>query len=106
MCNCDIPRKLKLGENISFPHFAFGVVIHPDAIIENNVCVQYHVLIGEKNGCGAPIIHDNVIINPYSVIIGNVDIGENVVIGAGSVVTKSIPVIKSIDDKEYDRITK
>lgn len=92
-----------------------GVVIHPLCRIGNNVCIQHHVLLGEKNGTDAPTICDNVVINPYSIIIGDVTIGENSVIGAGSIVTKDVPansvyynqispVIRSITPEEREKL--
>lgn len=38
-----------------------------------------------------PIIGNNVIIGANCVIIGDVSIGDGAIIGAGSVVTKSVP---------------
>ena len=55
------------------------------------MCIQHHVLLGQRNGSGAPTIENNVIINPYSMILGGVTIGENSIIGAGSIVTKDVP---------------
>lgn len=46
--HCDIPMKLKVGNNIRFVHKGLGVVISEGATIGNNVCIQHHVLIGEK----------------------------------------------------------
>ena len=46
--HCDIPMKLKVGNNIRFVHKGLGVVISEGAKIGNNVCIQHHVLIGEK----------------------------------------------------------
>lgn len=43
------------------------------------------------NTFGEIKIGNNVFVGAYSVILPNVTIGDNVVIGAGSVVTKSIP---------------
>lgn len=40
---------------------------------------------------GKIIIHDNVHIGTNSIIMPGVEIGENVIVGCGSVVTKSIP---------------
>lgn len=40
---------------------------------------------------GQIIIHDNVHIGTNSIIMPGVEIGENVIVGCGSVVTKSIP---------------
>ena len=93
--SCDIPRKVNFCgsyNSVSFPPNALGVVIHPNAKIGKNVCIQHHVLLGQKKtNIDAPIIKDNVIINPYSIIIGKVIIGENSIIGAGSIVTKDVP---------------
>lgn len=38
-----------------------------------------------------PIVKNNVFVGPNVVVIGDVTIGNNVVIGAGAVVTKSVP---------------
>ena len=40
---------------------------------------------------GKIIIHDNVHIGTNSIIMPGVEIGENVIVGCGAVVTKSIP---------------
>ena len=37
------------------------------------------------------MIGDNVVIYPHSIIIGDIKIGNNVKIGAGSIVTKDVP---------------
>jgi acetyltransferase-like isoleucine patch superfamily enzyme len=45
-----------------------------------------------KNVAAAPVIvEDNVFVGANSIILKGVTIGENSVIGAGSVVTRSIP---------------
>ena len=38
-----------------------------------------------------PVIGDNVVINPYTCICGNVKIGDNSVIGVGSLVLHDVP---------------
>ena len=47
------------------------------------------VVIG-RNGNDFPIIGDNVYIASNSTVIGKITIGNNVIVGAGSVVTKDI----------------
>lgn len=91
--SCDIPRKVKFsGGGVTFPHNALGVVIHPNVKIGENVCIQHHVLLGQKeSSTDVPIIKDNVVIHSYSIIIGKVVIGKNSIIGAGSIVTKDVP---------------
>ena len=46
--------------------------------------------LGKKDG-KRPIIGDNVTINCHACSIGGVNIGNNVIIGAGSVVVKDVP---------------
>ena len=115
--HCDIPMRLTTGKNVRFVHKGLGVVISEGATIGNNVCIQHHVLIGEKNGTDFPVIEDDVVINPYSIIIGNVRVGKGSVIGAGSIITKSTPpncviynkaelVCKELSDCERERITR
>lgn len=68
------------------------------------------VVIGRNNG-DFPYIGDNVYIAANSTVIGGIHIGNNVIIGAGSVVTKDVPdncvyagnpakFIKNIDNNE------
>lgn len=89
--NCEIPRKTKIGKNVAFIHNARGVIINANSVIGNNVTIGHHVCIGTNCTSGAPIIHDNVFIGIYAVILGNVEIGEGAVIGACSLVMHDIP---------------
>ena len=87
---CDIHPTDTLSSNVKFAHNGLGVVINENAIIEENVLIQHHVTIG-TDGKGVPIIRRGGQIGAYAIILGNIEIGENAIIGAGSVCTKSIP---------------
>lgn len=87
---CDIHPSNKIHNSVYFAHNAMGVVINQDAIIDENVTIQHHVTIG-KTDKGVPHIRRGVYIRANATVIGKVVIGNNVIIGAGSVVTKSIP---------------
>lgn len=79
-----------------FPHGLCGIFISNSAKIGKNVIIYHHVTIGsnaikDSKGYGAPTIEDGVMIGAGAKIIGNITIGENSRIGAGCVVTKSVP---------------
>ena len=87
----DISQYTTIGRNFVLWH-GIGTVIHPQAIIGDNVTMRHNTTIGiAKHGGGAPVIGNNVDIGCNVVIIGQITIGNNVSIGAGSVITKSIP---------------
>ena len=88
---CDIPRNAKIADTVQFPHHALGVVIAPEAIIEDNVVIQHHVTLGIKEKGKGPVIHTGAYIGAYAIILGNVDVGRNAIIGAGAIITKSVP---------------
>lgn len=52
--------------------------------------MQHGVTIGEVNG-NVPVIGNGCYIGARAIIIGGVRIGDNVTIGAGSVIVKDIP---------------
>lgn len=56
--------------------------------------MSHNVTIGHKNG-KAPTIGNNVTVSPSCNIVGGIHIGDNVIIGIGSVVVKNVPA-KSI----------
>lgn len=88
---CDIPRRARIDNSVEFPHHALGVVIAPDAIIEENVIIQHHATIAVSKKGQKPIVRKGAYIGAYALILGDVEIGENSTIGAGAVVTKSVP---------------
>lgn len=82
-----------IDKGLFIPH-AGTIVIGSGVKIGANCTVCHNVTIGHAQSGGlsdAPIIGNSVYIAPSSVIIGKITIGNHVLIGAGSVVTKSIP---------------
>ena len=75
------------------------VVYHPYATVINakkigkNFTFRNGLTIGNKNNDNTllPTIGNNVEVGANVVIIGDIEIGDNVTIGAGSVVVKSVP---------------
>jgi len=92
---CEIPASTKIGRGLII-HHGRGTVLNADVVIGDNVTLKHNTTIGNKmdrdgNNLGSPIIGNNVIISPNSVLIGNIKIGDNSIIGAGSVVIKDVP---------------
>lgn len=90
----------KLGFTIPINVFGPGLAIaHPGTIVINcttrigaNCRLHVCVNIGTNGGNhGAPRIGDNCYIGPGAVIFGDIQLGENMAIGANSVVNKSFP---------------
>lgn len=83
----------RIGEGLTFAHWG-AIIINPQAVIGKNCLIYQGVTIGSQRGgqkSGAPIIGDNCILSSGSKIIGGVTLGDNVVVGANAVVTKSFP---------------
>lgn len=97
--SCDIPRKTRIGKNPYFAHNALGDVIHLNATIGDNCFINHHVAIGVNHGNSAPVIHDNVRIDAYAMVLGGVEVGENSWIGAGSIIMHDIPLNTVYFDK-------
>ncbi|MBC5781045.1 serine O-acetyltransferase [Blautia difficilis] len=86
--HCDIPYTLDVS-GVYFCHRGFDIVINPNTILGKNITIQHGVTIGEVNGL-APKIDDNCYIGARAIIIGDITIGQNSKIGAGTVVVKDV----------------
>ncbi len=84
-----IPYFTKIGYGFYIGHFG-NIVIHPGAVIGNNVNISQGITIGFENN-GVPTIGDDVYIGAGAKVIGKVTVGNNVAIGANCVETKSVP---------------
>ena len=82
-----------VGYGLYLPHTAMGGVIINCKSMGNYCTVNSGCLLGKKTGdqSTTPTVGDNVTMNPGSCIIGEVQVGTNVVIGAHAVVTKDVP---------------
>ncbi|MGI6684290.1 MAG: serine O-acetyltransferase [Bacillota bacterium] len=82
-----------LGEGLFIDH-GMGIVIGETAEIGKNVTLYKGVVLGgtgKEKGKRHPTIGDNVVISTNATVLGSIKIGNNVKIGAGSVVLKDVP---------------
>ncbi|CAL4318349.1 Serine acetyltransferase [Buchnera aphidicola (Protaphis terricola)] len=111
----DIHPAASLGSGIMMDH-ATGIVIGEGVIIEDDVSILHSVTLG---GTGKnhsknrhPIIRKKVSIGAGAKILGNIEIGSQSIIGAGSVVVKNVPpyvtvagvpakIINRLNNKSY-----
>lgn len=78
----EIPAQAIIGKNLYLPHGGRGVIIHPGAVIGENLTIYHQATIGsDKVGnAGAPVIGDNVFIGTGAKILGRINIGANAVV--------------------------
>lgn len=81
-------RSGEIGENFWIPHRY--CVVNAEKI-GRNVSILQGVTIGDNHKGNRPIIGDNVVIYPNAVVVGGINIGNNVYIGAGSFVNFDVP---------------
>lgn len=83
-----ISKTTKIGKNFQILH-PYATIINAERIGEYFSCLHCTTLGSTEKG--RPVIGDHVSLGASVTIIGNVHIGNNVTIGAGSVVVKDIP---------------
>lgn len=86
---CEISNDVFCPNDIVIAH-GNGIVIGSGSKIGKNVTIYQNTTLGKRKG-GYPKIEDNVTIYPNCLILGPIKIGENSIIGAGTIVTKNIP---------------
>lgn len=103
LSNAEVPKTVRLEKNLKFPHGLKGIILHPTTVVDDEVTIFHQVTCGRgdlnniikrkspstfkgihlKKGCvlcvGAKIICND----------GILTVGENTIIGANAVLTKS-----------------
>lgn len=85
--NCSIPYTTEIGKNVEIAH-GIGIVLHQYFKIGEGTIIYQNVTLG--NGMG-PKVGKNCIIGTGACLLGNIKIGDNVKIGANSVVLNDVP---------------
>lgn len=87
--NIVIPRSADISNDVWLPH-PHNIIFGEKTSIGKGCIIYHDVTLGQNRG-KYPQIRNNVIIYAGAKIIGDIVIGNNVIIGANSVVNKSIP---------------
>ena len=94
VCSLLLPgrKNLFIWTKIIGPGFyighGWGTVVNAKKI-GSEFSVFQHVTIGSRGGAGA-VIGDRVTVAAHAIVLGDMPIGNNVIIGAGSVVVKEV----------------
>ncbi len=89
----DIHPASKIGKGIMLDH-ATGIVIGETAVVEDDVSIMQGVTLGgtgKDAGDRHPKIRRGCLVSAGAKILGNIEIGEGVKVGAGSVVLQDVP---------------
>lgn len=89
----DIHPAARMGSGIMFDH-ATGIVIGETAVVEDDVSMLHGVTLGgtgKSSGDRHPKIRKGVLLSAGCKIIGNIEVGTNAKVGAGSVVLEDVP---------------
>lgn len=55
------------------------------------IIIRFWVHLAQDSGGGCPTVGDNVFIGTNACVLGNIKIGNNVVIAAGAIVLQDVP---------------
>jgi serine O-acetyltransferase len=72
-----IPPSVKIGNGLKLPHGAFGLVVHQDSVLAQDVTLYQNVTLGRSD------VH---LASDESAPGGHIELGRGVIVGAGAVV--------------------
>ncbi|MGG4407213.1 hypothetical protein ABER75_00480 [Niallia taxi] len=94
----EIPPSVKIGKNVTLVHWAPGLVLHPNTIIEDNVKIYQGVTLGradiytDNSKMESILIKEGAIICAGAKVLckeGKLVVGNKTVVGANSVLSQS-----------------
>ena len=112
--NSVVPYTAKIGKGSKFAYGGIGCVVHSRTEIGERVIIGQGTTIGRSlDPEDFPTIGNDVYISAGARIIGNIHVGNNVIIGANAVVNKDVPdncivagvpakLIRSVDCSIWD----
>lgn len=89
----EIPRTVEMGKGLYIGHF-YNVTINPLAKLGQNINIHKGVTIGQESRGkreGVPTIGNQVWIGTNAIVIGNITIGDDVLIAPNSFVNFDVP---------------
>jgi len=88
----ELPCEAKVGKRFTIEHFG-NIIVSGDAVFGDDVIIRNGVTVGLKQTGirGSPTIGNRVDIGVGAKLLGPIQIGDDVAIGANAVVIKDVP---------------
>ncbi|RGP38771.1 serine acetyltransferase [Pseudotabrizicola alkalilacus] len=87
----ELPDRVVAGPGLAVFH-GVGLVVNARTILGSNVTLRQNTTIGSKiDGGLPPRIGDGVSVGANCVILGDIEVGDHSIIGAGTVLTRDCP---------------
>jgi serine O-acetyltransferase len=94
--NIQLPSGAEIGPGLLIPHTGY-IVLNSHTVLGKNCTLTQGVTIGHAGGgrdpsrAGSPVLGDRVYLGPGSAVIGPIEVGDDGLVGVGSVVTRTVP---------------
>ena len=87
-----LPADCEIGEGLYIGHFG-GIVLCPEVRLGHNCSIAQNVTLGSAGSRrdSAPTIGNRVFIGAHSVLVGDITVGDDAMICAGSMVNRPVP---------------
>lgn len=88
----EIPSFDKIDEGLMLCH-GYGITVNENAVMGKDVTLFKGCTVGVRSGknAGAPVIGDRVVLCCNSTVVGNITIGNDVMIAPGAYVNFDVP---------------
>jgi serine O-acetyltransferase len=88
----ELPCEVTLGKRFRIDHFG-GIVISGDAVFGDDCVIRNGVTVGLRHSGqrGAPVLGNRVDIGAGAKVLGSIQVGDDVAIGANAVVITDVP---------------
>jgi putative colanic acid biosynthesis acetyltransferase WcaB len=96
----ELPAQITIGKRLQIWH-AHAIIINIHAVIGDDCILRHGVTIGnqgsgDEDNPGVPRLGNGVNLGCGCAVLGDIDLADNVTVGALTVVTKSVPAGKVI----------
>ncbi|MCJ2076355.1 serine acetyltransferase [Methylobacterium sp. E-016] len=88
-----LPYRARIGPGLYIGHFG-NIIVHEDAVIGDTCNISQGVTVGTSgrgSRRGAPVIGNRVYVATNAVVAGRIEVGDDSVVGANSLVTRDVP---------------